>query len=29
MGLAYKTEHIDPIRYTRMFVDSGTKLTSK
>ena len=25
-GLAYKTEHIDPIRYTRMFVDSGTKL---
>lgn len=25
-GLAYKAEHIDPIRYTRMFVDKGTKL---
>lgn len=25
-GLAYKTEHIDPIRYTRMFIDNGTKL---
>lgn len=25
-GLAFKTEHIDPIRYTRMFMDKGTKL---
>lgn len=25
-GLAYKTEHIAPDRYTRMFIDKGTKL---
>lgn len=25
-GLAYESEHIDPIRYTRMFIDKGTKL---
>ena len=25
-GLAYKAEHIDPLRYTRMFLDKGTKL---
>lgn len=25
-GLAYKAEHIDPTKYTKMFLDKGTKL---